>query len=78
MHAFIQIATDAEDPEKLCAKLKEYKEVKDIYMLFGKWDVVAIVSVDDAEHLGNFVVEKIRKVPGVRDTATQIVARKYS
>ena len=76
MHAFIQIATDDVDPDALCGKLREYKEIKDLYLLFGKWDVVAIAEIDDADTLGTFVVERIRKLPGVRDTATQIVAKK--
>ena len=76
MLAFVQIATDSENPEGLTEKLRSYPEIRDIYMLFGKWDVVAIAEVDDADKLGTFVIEKIRKIEGVRDTATQIVARK--
>ena len=77
MHAFIQIATDADSPDKLCEELKKHEEIKDLFMLFGKWDVVAIAEVKDAEDLGNFIIEKVRKIPGVSDTATQIVAKKY-
>lgn len=78
MHAFIQIASDTENPEALCGTLRGYKEIKDLYILFGKWDVVAIAEIEDAEALGNFIIEKIRNLPGVRDTATQIVARKFT
>ena len=78
MHAFIQIATDSENPESLCRRLREYPEIQDLFVLFGKWDVVAIAKVGDADALGTFIIEKIRKLPGVRDTATQIVARKVT
>ena len=78
MHAFIQIATDSDNPDELCRELRKNEEIKDLYVLFGKWDVVAIAEIKDAEALGKFIIEKVRQIPGVRDTATQIVARKFT
>jgi len=78
MQAFIQVATDSPNPQELIEKLKGYPEILRLYVLFGKWDVVAIADLPDSEALGKFIIDKIRTIPGVRDTATQIVAKEYA
>lgn len=76
MRAFVQIATDTAQTTKILESLKSYEEIEQIFVLFGKWDIVAIANLENAENLGTFVIDKIRVLPGVTNTATQIVAQK--
>jgi anthranilate phosphoribosyltransferase len=51
------------------------KEVKDSHLLFGSWDIIAVVDVKSVAGLNEFMLEKIRKIPEVTLTATMIVAK---
>jgi len=55
--------------------LVEMPEVKEAHILFGEWDIIALLDMDSPEHLGSFVMEHIRSLPGVKLTSTMIVAR---
>jgi len=74
MKAFIQVATNGSGA-KLYEELKSLPEVKEVHMLFGEWDFLALVDIESAEQLAAFVVDKIRSIPSVRLTSTMICAR---
>ncbi len=71
MRAFIQIATQGKG-EEIRQKLKQLREVKEVHMLFGEWDFLTLVEIENAEQLASFVLENIRKIEGVRLTSTMI------
>ena len=49
-------------------------EAKEIYALFGEYDVLMIVEADDLKELTDFVIDKIRSIKGVDNTRTIIAA----
>ncbi len=51
------------------------KEVIDVHILFGEWDMMAKIDVPTAEELGPFIMDNIRSLPGVKLTNTMIVAK---
>jgi DNA-binding Lrp family transcriptional regulator len=75
MQAFVQINTDTANTKEICEELGALSEVKQLFMLFGEWDVLALVEIESAESLGSFVIDKVRALPGIRATSTQIVAK---
>ncbi len=74
MKAFIQVATNGNEIQ-VNEGLKKLSEIKEVYMLFGEWDFLALVELENAEQLAGFVIDKIRSMPGVRLTSTMICAR---
>ncbi len=50
------------------------KEVKEISRLYGEWDMIAKVVVNDLKELKEFVFKKVRTIKGVLDTSTLICA----
>ncbi|RLE47185.1 Lrp/AsnC family transcriptional regulator [Candidatus Woesearchaeota archaeon] len=74
MKAFVQVATNGNEA-KLYEELKNFEEVKEVHMLFGEWDFLALVEIENAEQLAAFVVDKIRSLPNVRLTSTMICAK---
>lgn len=74
MKAFIQIATNGNEG-KVFSELKSLPEVKEVYMLFGEWDFLALVEITNAESLAAFVIDNIRNMPHVRLTSTMICAK---
>ncbi len=76
MKAFVLISLKEGNERELLEELKELKEVKNAYILFGEWDLIAEVELRSAEELGSFVMEKIRNREDVRLTSSLIVAGK--
>lgn len=55
--------------------LKALKEVVSINVLFGEWDIIIGVSLDDIQQLEGFVCDRIRTIKEVGLTSTMIVAK---
>ena len=51
-------------------KLSKVREIKELYPLFGEYDLITKIEVEDFEKLGSIVVNKIRLIDGVIDTKT--------
>jgi len=74
MKAFVLISLSTCDERVVLDELKELEEVINAYILFGEWDILAEIELDNAEQLGSFVMEKIRSRKDVRLTSSLIVA----
>lgn len=74
MKAFVLISLSQCDEKQVLDELKELEEIKNAYILFGEWDILAEVELEDAEQLGAFVMEKIRSREDVKLTSSLIVA----
>lgn len=75
MQAYIQIALDGAKEREVAAKLEKMKEVKEVHILFGEWDIMAKIEVQSDDQLGPFIMEHIRTLPGVKLTSTMIIAK---
>jgi len=75
MKAFVLIALQGTEENKVFEELKEYDEVKKVYVLFGEWDVLVEMEVESAEELGTFMIKNIRSRPDVKLTSSLIVAQ---
>lgn len=75
MIAYILISLKHSDEKEIQEKLQRHKEVIDVHILFGEWDLMTKVEVSSPEELGTFVMEKIRSLPDVKLTSTLIVAK---
>jgi len=57
-------------------QLKQIPEVKEAYITYGIYDIVAIIEAEKFDELRSVVVNKIRKLPNVKSTTTLIVVEK--
>lgn len=76
MKAFILVSLLERTERNVLSELKSYPEVKNAYILFGEWDILAEVDVSNPEELGTFVIHNIRSRSDVRLTSSLIVAAK--
>lgn len=74
MKAFVLIGLSQCDERQVLDELKELEEVKNAYIIFGEWDILAEIEIMGAEEVGSFVIEKIRSREDVRLTSSLIVA----
>ncbi|HKZ50090.1 MAG TPA: Lrp/AsnC ligand binding domain-containing protein [Candidatus Nanoarchaeia archaeon] len=75
MLAYVLLGVQPNTEEKVYQKLQKLKEVRQVNLMFGSWDVLAQVEVASTQALNEFMLEKIRKIPEVSLTATMIVAK---
>jgi DNA-binding Lrp family transcriptional regulator len=59
--------------KELAEKISKFSQVQDVFIVSGEWDLVLKVTEKDVNSLGEFVTEKLRKIPEVDKTETMIV-----
>jgi len=71
--AFVLINADLGAEEDLLKKLREIQHVKDVYVVYGVYDIVARVEADTMEKVKETITWNIRRLDKVRSTLTMIV-----
>ena len=71
MRAVLLIRVNPTKEKIVADTLRTFPDViKDVFVVFGEFDVVAIVESTNPESLGRFVTQKVRQIEGVIKTAT--------
>ncbi len=71
--AFILINAETGKENDVTMSLKKIPEVKDVYMVYGVYDIIARVETENMEKLKDVINLKIRRVDMVNSTLTMIV-----
>ena len=71
---FILISAAPAHEHEVYNKLSKVKEIVELHPLFGEYDIIAKVKVEDVSQLSDFIMEKVRSIDGVQRTSTLIVA----
>ena len=51
-------------------KLENIIEIKEIYPIFGEYDFLVKIKVENIDIIGKLLIEKIRIIDGITDTIT--------
>lgn len=73
--AYVMVRTDAGKEDGVRSEAEKMSEVKESHIIYGEWDILMKIDVASVEKITEFVVEKLRKLEGVRLTSTLIVAK---
>lgn len=71
--AFVFVNVEAGREKEVLENIKKIPEVKASYLVYGVYDIVAMVESDTFEKLREMVTKKIRQLDKVRSTTTMIV-----
>ncbi len=71
--AYVLINCNIGSEESVMSKLKETDLVKEVYGVFGAYDIVVLVEADTVESLRDVITWKIRKIEKIRSTLTMMV-----
>ena len=71
--AFVLLNTELGSETEMMNELNQIDEVKETYMIYGVYDIIARVDADTMEDLKNIINWKIRRLFRVRSTLTMIV-----
>jgi len=61
--------------EAVMEALRQVSGVQNVIAVFGRWDLVVNVQVENIDELASLVINKIRAIPGTTATETLIAVR---
>jgi DNA-binding Lrp family transcriptional regulator len=70
--AFVLITTKPGAEKEVYDSLKNIPEVTELHPIFGEYDLIIKLNSDNADNIGELVVQKIRVLDGITDTKTFI------
>jgi len=71
--AFVLINAEIGSEDEVLKELKGVSYVKEAYVVYGVYDIVAKVEAESMDKLKEIVTWKIRRLENVRSTLTMIV-----
>jgi DNA-binding Lrp family transcriptional regulator len=71
--AFVLINADLGAEEELVKELRSIENVREVYVVYGVYDIVAKIESDTMEKVKETITWKIRRLDKVRSTLTMIV-----
>lgn len=71
--AFVLINVELGAEEELVKGLKKIENVKEVYVVYGVYDIIVKIEAETMEKLKETVTWKIRRLDKVRSTLTMIV-----
>jgi len=67
---FILIKNKPGKEYSILRKLENIIEIKEIYPIFGEYDFLVKIKVENIDIIGKLLIEKIRIIDGITDTIT--------
>ena len=71
--AFVLINAEIGSEAEVLKELKKLSNVKEAYLVYGVYDIVAKVEADAMDSLKEIIATKVRKLNKVRSTLTMMV-----
>jgi DNA-binding Lrp family transcriptional regulator len=71
--AYVLITTESGAVDSVLASLKKMDSVKETYMVYGVYDIIALVKAETMDKLKEIVTWSLRSLDKVRSTLTMIV-----
>ncbi|TFG26290.1 Lrp/AsnC family transcriptional regulator [Candidatus Thorarchaeota archaeon] len=72
--AYILLNVDMSTQNTVFEQVKKMEETREVYMIFGAFDIIIKGEFFDNDQLSNFVVDKLKALPGILETQTNVCA----
>ena len=72
-NAFVLFNTELGREEDIIRELKNMDEVKEVFRVYGLYDIIAKVESDTTDKVKEIIIWKLRNLKGVKSTLTMIV-----
>lgn len=73
--AYIMMKMQVGMDDQVIEEIKKLDEVKEADATYGSYDLVIKVSFKTIEDMDRFIFEKIRRIRGINETSSMIVAK---
>ncbi|MCS7115880.1 MAG: Lrp/AsnC ligand binding domain-containing protein [Nitrososphaerota archaeon] len=71
--AYVLINAELGKEAELMKELKAIDGVKEVYFVYGVYDIIVKIEAENVEKLKEAVINRIRRIDKVRSTLTMIV-----
>jgi DNA-binding Lrp family transcriptional regulator len=71
--AYVTISSELGSEDDIRKELSSIEGVRETHVVYGVYDIVAVVEAESSEELNQIVFNKIRKINHVKSTLTLIV-----
>ncbi len=75
IHSYIMAKIEAGKEAEIYSKIKSLGNIRESHFTYGTYDLLMKASFEKNEDLDDFVFNVVRKIPGVKETITVIVAK---
>ena len=72
--AYVLIISDSGAEKNIIDELLDVDGVEEADIIYGEYDLIVKINIPDVSMLGDFVLENIRPITGVKRTSTLITA----
>jgi DNA-binding Lrp family transcriptional regulator len=72
--AYVMIIAKAGMEKSVVETLADLEAVKEVDVVYGDYDIIARLELDEVAELSDFIMTNIRPVEGVQRTSTLIIA----
>ncbi|MCF2135856.1 MAG: Lrp/AsnC ligand binding domain-containing protein [Candidatus Thorarchaeota archaeon] len=72
--AFIMLKVRTDSTRGVLEKVKSFAETKQVHIIFGAYDMIVKAEFKDNDEMSRFVVDKLKSLDGVIETATNVCA----
>lgn len=73
--AYVLVKADPGQDEEIYSVIERLREVTEVALAYGAYDLIARIEFEDFEELDDFIFKKMRTIPGVRETTTILTSR---
>lgn len=73
--ALVLITTETGVEPLLHEEIKSFDAVKEVYELYGEYDMLAVVEEKDEKEIERVVSWELRKIKGIKSTNTMVVVK---
>ena len=70
--AFVLINVEDQKLQDILTRIKAYEGIKEVHVVAGEYDMVAVARVDDNTKLASLLTDRLIHTPGVKRTKTLI------
>lgn len=76
MHsAFVLMNAELGKETQIVNELEKIPNVKEVYPVYGVYDVLMVIESDSMEALRETITSKVRKLDGIKSTLTMIIVK---
>jgi anthranilate phosphoribosyltransferase len=75
--AYVLLKVSSGTEREVSNQIVNFEEVLDASIVYGEYDIIVKVQVEELESLEKFLSENMRSIPSIMLTSTMIVAREY-
>ena len=75
--AYVLVTLQSGSEKNVLKKVASFEEVKEVDLVYGEYDAMVKVLVEEMSQLDKFLTDKLRVLPDIYLTTTMIVARQY-